>query len=420
MKDSGVEWLNKIPSTWDIKKLKLMVSNKVEKLDKVDNHIDLENIESDTGRIIDSDAKIIGDLPEENPQGISFNKGNILFGKLRPYLNKFYFCTDSGTCSSEFLVLCSEGLNTKYFYGLVQTPAFVKYCIACSYGVKMPRTTWKYVREFQVPVPSKDEQNFIGETIFKINDSINNFKSIKTKQIGFLKEYEKSLIHQVVTKGLDPKAKMKDSGIEWIGKIPQGWEKTKIKNVLSDIVCGGTPKTTNDSYWSYDTGTGWVNIADMTAQEIITKTSRLLTDEGIASKGLVILPAGTLIYSIFATLGKTSVLGIPAATNQAIVGLIPNYRINQRYLRYLMTVFEKNVLSISDPNTQENLNITKVKNIEICLPTKTEQERIVKRLDPETSKIHRAVNNIETEITKLEEYRKSLIYEIVTGKVKVS
>ena len=124
----------------------------------------------------------------------------------------------------------------------------------------------------------------------------------------------------------------KDSYIDWIDLIPNHWHPYKLKHVVSEFVAGGTPKSSNDSFWSEDNnGIPWVAIGDMSENEYVNSTTKSITHEGLADKNLRILKKGTLIYSIFASLGKTAILNIDATTNQAILGLITTNKIDDYY-----------------------------------------------------------------------------------------
>src|SRR3989344_7646440 len=160
--------------------------------------------------------------------------------------------------------------------------------------------------------------------------------------------------------------KYKESGVQWIGDIPEGWKNYRLKHVVNEFISGGTPTSDNEKFWAQEDeeGINWVAIADMTNNEFVEETKKKITTEGLADKGLRILPKGTLIYSIFASLGKVSILKINATTNQAILGLIPNKKINNKFLKYYLISLEETIIALSNANTQNNLNSTIVKNID--------------------------------------------------------
>ncbi len=208
----------------------------------------------------------------------------------------------------------------------------------------------------------------------------------------------------------------KDSNIDWIKKIPIHWMPYKLKHVINEFIAGGTPKSSNDSYWDENNdGIPWVAIGDMNDNDYINSTAKNITIEGLASKNLRILKKGTLIYSIFASLGKTSILNIDATTNQAILGLILSNKIDTIYLKYYLVALQTTISSFSNENTQENLNLSIVKNMEIAIPISLEeQKQIAKYLNKKTSKIDETIAKNKELIKLLEEKRVTLINYVVT------
>ena len=157
--------------------------------------------------------------------------------------------------------------------------------------------------------------------------------------------------------------------LPWLGQIPAHWEVKRLKHCVSEFYPGGTPESGNQDYWSLDDeGISWVAIGDMTRAEIVQSTEKKLTKEGLKSKNLRVLPSGTLLYSMYASLGKVAILGIPAATNQAILSLLPKSTLDKFFLKYWLQRIEADIFQISSSNTQDNLNANKVKNIPIFLP----------------------------------------------------
>ena len=208
--------------------------------------------------------------------------------------------------------------------------------------------------------------------------------------------------------------KMKYCGVEWIGSIPENWNIDKLKYCTNEISSGGTPESSNLDYYDDINGIPWVAIGDMSTKEYISSTSKKLTLEGIKSKNLKIYPSGTLLYSIFATIGKTSFLKTDATINQAILAIIPNKKIDKLYLKYQLTAMEEYVLSECSTNTQNNLNSTKVKNFNLVLPELMEQKLIANFLDEKVSNLDNILLNLNKQIEILDRYKKSMITETVT------
>jgi len=210
--------------------------------------------------------------------------------------------------------------------------------------------------------------------------------------------------------------KYKVSGVEWIGEIPEHWEVSKLKHILKELVSGGTPSSADEENWTEDEdGINWVSIGDMSNMDYVYKTAKKITLKGLKEKNLKILKSGTLIYSIYATLGKVAELKIDAATNQAILGLIlKEGQVNKQFIKRYLESLEPYILYLSSSNTQNNLNAEKVKNIDLVLPKNNEQTAIANFLDQKTAEIDSLIADKEKLIQLLQEKRQAIITEAVT------
>lgn len=209
----------------------------------------------------------------------------------------------------------------------------------------------------------------------------------------------------------------KATNLDWIGKIPSHWSVIQLKFLLSKIYSGNTPSTSNDNFWDLFTENGipWVAISDITKSNgILTETSKRITEEGRKDKGLEILPIGTLLLSIFASLGKTTRLGIEATINQAIIGLETNNKLTTEFLQYLLKDSERYLSYYSSASTQENLNLTKIKNLQFSIPSIEEQTAIASFLDYKTNLIDATIEKKKHLIEVLKEKRQAVINEAVT------
>lgn len=209
-------------------------------------------------------------------------------------------------------------------------------------------------------------------------------------------------------------SKIKYSGVEWIGDIPNEWNTNKLKNCTKEISSGGTPESSNNNYYDDINGIPWVAIGDMSSNIMVNNTAKKITESGLKSKQLKVYPKGTLLYSIFATIGKTALLNIDAAINQAILAIIPNNLINKIYLKYQLNAMEEYVIADCSTNTQSNLNSTKVRSFNITLPNIKEQEIIASFLDQKVAELNKIVNDINKQIEILDNYKKAIITEKVT------
>jgi len=213
----------------------------------------------------------------------------------------------------------------------------------------------------------------------------------------------------------------KDSGVEWLGEIPAHWEVKRLKNCVERLESGGTPESDNFEYWTDDiSGIPWVAISDMTRSFHIRDTAKRLTEQGLCSKHLRVLPSGTLLYSMYASLGKVALLGIDDVVNQAILGLVTREEhVSRVFLRWWLEFMQGHVQLLSSSNTQDNLNADKVRKMPVFVPGLAEQRVIVAFLDRETARIDALIAKVREAIDRLKEYRTALISAAVTGKIDV-
>jgi type I restriction enzyme S subunit len=196
VKDSGVEWIGEIPEHWDVKRLKYvanLVSDKMLSKGNPLNYIGMENIESWTGNYISTNSET---------EGLAnyFKQGDILFGKLRPYLAKVYLAKEEGICTTEFLVYRNNNeIFNWYLHLLMISFEFIKLIDSSTYGSKMPRANSDFIGNQLIPIPPKQEQTEISEFIELGTKKITTAISLKEQEIEKLKEYKMSLIDGVVT-----------------------------------------------------------------------------------------------------------------------------------------------------------------------------------------------------------------------------
>ena len=211
--------------------------------------------------------------------------------------------------------------------------------------------------------------------------------------------------------------KYKDSGVEWIGEVPEHWSVSSLKRSVKEIYSGGTPESGRAEYWASreDDSIPWVAISDMTRAPVVETTEKCITPAGLASKRLRVLPAGTLLYSMYASLGKVAVLGLPVTVNQAILGIVPDSgRSAQCFLRYWLVQMESHLSLFSTSNTQNNLNAGTVRSLPLLVPPLPEQAHVASFLHRKTAKIDGLVAEQRRLIDLLKEKRQAVISHAVT------
>jgi len=204
MKDSGSEWISEIPQHWNLRRIKYLANVRNVKAVDSDNdktYIGLENIESRTGKLLlnrNDEQQLIGETAN------IFKKGDVLFGKLRPYLAKCIIADFDGRCTSELLVLRTTSyILPEYLCFLMLSPKFIDVVNSSTYGAKMPRASWDFIGNLQIPLPSIKEQEEIVEYLTEFMSRIDDLISDINTQIQKLKEYRQSLISEAVTGKID-------------------------------------------------------------------------------------------------------------------------------------------------------------------------------------------------------------------------
>lgn len=204
----------------------------------------------------------------------------------------------------------------------------------------------------------------------------------------------------------------------WYSTVPYHWLRTRVKYAVNEIIGGGTPKTGHDDYWlENDCGIPWVSISDISSSNgMVTHTEKRISEDALIDHRLRVLPRGTLIISVFASLGKIAVLNIDAAVNQAILGFIHSEdALSLGFLKYYFLFAERHISYYSSSNTQENLNLSKIKNLHVFLPPLTEQTAIASYLDEKTAQIDKLISDKQRLIELLKEEQAAVINEAVSG-----
>ena len=188
--------------------------------------------------------------------------------------------------------------------------------------------------------------------------------------------------------------------------------RTKLKYLVKSITSGGTPISDDSRNYTDENGINWVAIGDMSTTPYIYKTQKQITDRGQKEKRLKIYPIGTILYSIYATVGRVAVLKIPATINQAILAIEPNEKkITRDYLKYSLIALEDDVLQDVSTNTQSNLNAEKVRNFKVSICSIEMQNEITHRLDEKIDVLDKLLGTLNFEIKDLQKYRTSKIRE---------
>lgn len=418
MKDSGIEWIGEIPEGWEVTKLKYLSTFPIEKNAHTDSpYIGLENIESWTGKYVSSDSQY------DKSQALAFFENNILFGKLRPYLAKVFCTSNDGCCSSEFCILkFSSSVNIRYFWNLLISPTFIDHVTKSTYGTKMPRANTDFIKNICVPVPPRIEQDRIALYLDATSAKIDSLISETRSSIEEYKKLKQAVITQAVTKGVRGEREMKDSGVEWAGLVPHHWGVAKIGSI-GQTSSGATPLRSKEASFFDDAAIRWVRTLDLN-DGLVYDSSEKITELALASSACSIMPKGAVCVAMYGgagTIGKCGLLMSDCATNQAVCSIVCNSEIVSPIFLLMQLLALKSYWMKYAVGTRKDPNISQdvVARMKILIPPLDEQKEITDYLDAKCAEIDKLIAKKEQLVKELESYKKSLIYEIVTGKREV-
>ena len=389
-------WYGVLPERWESHRLKMMVNDIISKANPQNRfYVGMENVSSWTARYIQTGLQTDGDCKE-------FIVGDVLFGKLRPYLAKIYVPSKDGVCSGEFLVLRGYKGNPLYLKYILLTFEFIMLVNASTYGAKMPRANWQFIGDCLVPLPPRDEQDQIVRYLDWKVSQINKLINAKRRQIELLGEQKRAVVNEALTRG------------------SEGLETARLKNLCQQI--GDIDHKMPEAV---DNGIPYISPTNFIGNnEIDFDNCKKISQNSFNELSRKIRPNyGDIIFSRYATLGAVRIVkdSRDFLVSYSCVIIKPNERVLSEYLYYylLSTAITNEIKNYSFETTQANIGIDSINRFRIMLPLKTKQHEIVAYLDQQCENFDRIVAKLNEEITLFAEYRTRLISDVVTGKSDV-
>lgn len=303
--------------------------------------------------------------------------------------------------------------NFVLYYLLYYKPQLLKE----SFGGTQPNVNQFKVSNIAITIPSREEQQrMVTYLDTKLSEIDHQVSLLTSKRDAYLRLKE-SIINHAVTRGLNSNVKMKDSGIEWIGEVPEHWEVKRMKE-LSAIGSGTTPKSGEDKY--YENGIHpWLNTSDV-QDCVINEAKFSITDKALNDYSVLkYYPIGTILIAMYGggTIGNVALMNISATINQACCAIVSNEKLLlPKYLFCYLKCHKKKIISLGFGGTQVNLSQTIIAQLPVILPPLPEQRVIATYLDDKCAKIDTIVSNHDKQISRYADLKRSLIDEIITGK----
>ena len=433
-KDSGVEWLGDVPEHWEVRRLRqigpLLKGCGGSKEDVVETGVPCVRY----GDLYTTHAYFIRQArtcvtEERSADYFPIQKGDVLFAASGEDLAEIgrsavTLIDERVCCGGDLVILRPEKSVVPEFMGFA-CDCWVSKAQKASMG---RGTTVKHIypdelKRLLLALPPIPEQAAIAAFLDRETAKIDALIAEQQRLIELLQEKRQAVISHAVTKGLNPDAPMKDSGIEWLGEVPEHWELRQIKHFFKTC-SGGTPNTAQRALYYAEPGYGypWVRTTDLT-NDLVTSVPVHLTEQALHDTACEVLPVGTVMIAMYGgegTVGKNGLLMFPAAINQAVCGLLPNSTHDPRYTFRFMQFYRPHwMIGAESSRKDPNISQEQVKKAPCPCPSLDEQRQIASFLEEIVEAFRSLITEAEHAITLLQERRSAVISAAVTGQIDV-
>jgi type I restriction enzyme S subunit len=421
--DSGVPCLGTIPIHWEVRRNGRLFSER-----KQTGYPDLPILEVSlkTGvRVRDLEDVKRKQVIEDRATYKRAVKGDIAYNMMRMWQGAVGVVPFDGLVSPAYVVARPyPEVDSRYYAYLFRTDAYMSEVNKYSHGIVTDRNRlyWDEFKQMPSALPPIEEQIAIADYLDANARLTRGYIRAKRRLIELLNEQKRAIIQRAVTRGLDPSARLKPSGIDWLGDIPAHWDVWQIGH-LADVGNGSTPSRGNRAYWA-ERGYPWLNSSSVN-QSLISSANQFVTDIALRECHLPKVKPGSVLVAITGqgkTRGTAAVLAIEATINQHIAYIMPRQEVvSSEYLRFSLVGAYSQLRAISDDSgsTKGALTCQDLEGFRVALPPSEEQGRIVKVVQDNTRETESAIAWTYRKIDLIREYRTRLIADVVTGKVDV-
>lgn len=416
-KDSGVAWLGQVPDGWHVERLKTVASLVTTKATESTFPVALENIEGWTGRFLETTS-------EFQSEGTAFRAGDVLFGKLRPYLAKAWLADRSGEAVGDiFTIRPGDRISGEYLRNVLLTPQVISMLDGSTFGSKMPRVGWDFMSSLRIPIPPVEETEAICRFVGRESDAMDRLIAKQERLIDLLTEKRQSVISHAVRNGLNPGAALRDSGVADLGEIPAHWTVTPLmwltpddRSIMYGIVLPGP---------SVDEGIPIVKGGDVKPHRLRRELLARTTKEIEAPYARARLKPNDIVFAIRGGVGDAELVpeGLEGANiTQDVARVSPRPGVDPHWLLAALQstpVFRQIERRITGA-TIRGINIWDLKRAQIPVPPPHEAVAIAAHIRAETAQIDALLSKCRKAVELLREHRASLISAVVTGKIRVT
>lgn len=418
MKDSGIEWIGEIPEGWRTINPKALFTQRKDKAQKGERQL---TSSQQYGILYQDDymeltgSKVV--TVEKDFDILKHVEAGDFVISMRSFQGGLEYSTKSGAISSAYVMLVPnlELVYPRFYRWLLKSSVYIDALQRTTNMVRdgqaMRYSNFAQVRLFTLPLDEQKsradfldlECSSIDKILFKTRSSIEEYKKLK-----------QAVITQAVTKGVRGEREMKDSGVEWIGEIPKEWD------ILNLVAHTSMLTPMRDRPENLDGPIPWIRIEDFDGKYISSSKASLgVSKETVRSMNLKIYPVGTILCTSSCIMGKCAIVSRELVSNQRFIGIIPDQNTCENFLYYLMLSNSERMNYLATGALQANLSRSSFEHLKVQFPSYQEQKEISDYLDTKCAEIDKLIAKKEQLVKELESYKKSLIYEVVTGKREV-
>lgn len=422
MKDSGIDWIGKIPDEWEIEKGKRIFAQRNER----GNTINLELL---------SPTQKYGVIPQtlyeelttysavklkegtDLSQLKTVHKGDYCIS-LRSFQGGFEYSKYEGVVSPAYQIFYAiKNIDECYYKYLFKDQTFIAKMNSFTMSLRDGKNiSFSDFGNTYIPFPPLSEQTKIAGFLDKKCSEIDSIIEESKNSIEEYKAWKQSVIFEAVT-GKNLSCKKKNSGIEWLGEIPETWEVRALKTIFR-IFSGTTPKSDRTEYW--DGNIKWITPADFKTEDVYVENGkRNISENGFSDCSLELIPINNLIFSKRAPIGKVCINKNEMCTNQGCLACVKKINLSIKFFYYLLSSLTEYFEVLGSGTTFNEISLTSFSDFKVLFPPLSEQESIAKFLDKKCTQIDSLITEKQSLIKDLAEYKKSLIFEAVTGKRRV-